>query len=154
MRTQKTSFSHIEYLFHFTCIHVIFSKLRSPSVPPANRSGISFTPGYASMEARVNLNRSAYTLLSCRSHEYLLRRIVWLLTPCWSLQSHGIIPVEEVDMMTRKSIACPAFPLCGLAQVSFHVRSTVREFCRHASFFCREKYILQCCGCNILSDEK
>jgi len=32
------------------------------------------------------------------------------------LKSHGIKPIEEVDMMTRKSIACPAFPLCGLAQ--------------------------------------
>jgi sulfite reductase (ferredoxin) len=32
------------------------------------------------------------------------------------LLSHGVKPLAEVDMMTRKSIACPAFPLCGLAQ--------------------------------------
>lgn len=32
------------------------------------------------------------------------------------LSSHGVVPIEDVDMMTRKSIACPAFPLCGLAQ--------------------------------------
>lgn len=32
------------------------------------------------------------------------------------LASHGIQAVGDVDMMTRKSIACPAFPLCGLAQ--------------------------------------
>jgi len=32
------------------------------------------------------------------------------------LLAHGVKPIEQVDMMTRKSIACPAFPLCGLAQ--------------------------------------
>lgn len=32
------------------------------------------------------------------------------------LSSNGVKPIQEVDMMTRQSIACPAFPLCGLAQ--------------------------------------
>merc|ERR1719337_87750 len=31
------------------------------------------------------------------------------------LKLHGVKPIEEVDRITRKSIACPAFPLCGLA---------------------------------------
>jgi sulfite reductase (ferredoxin) len=32
------------------------------------------------------------------------------------LLEHGVKPIEEIDAFTRKSIACPAFPLCGLAQ--------------------------------------
>ena len=28
---------------------------------------------------------------------------------------HGIKMIHEIDQITRKSIACPAFPLCGLA---------------------------------------
>jgi len=31
------------------------------------------------------------------------------------LKAHGIKMVHEIDAITRKSIACPAFPLCGLA---------------------------------------
>jgi len=31
------------------------------------------------------------------------------------LRMHGIKLIDEVDALTRKSIACPAFPLCGLA---------------------------------------
>jgi sulfite reductase (ferredoxin) len=31
------------------------------------------------------------------------------------LKSHGIKMIGDVDRITRKSIACPAFPLCGLA---------------------------------------
>jgi sulfite reductase (ferredoxin) len=31
------------------------------------------------------------------------------------LKSHGVKMIHEVDAITRKSIACPAFPLCGLA---------------------------------------
>eukprot|EP00747_Dinoflagellata_sp_TGD_P129862 gnl/TRDRNA2_/TRDRNA2_174751_c1_seq2.p1 gnl/TRDRNA2_/TRDRNA2_174751_c1~~gnl/TRDRNA2_/TRDRNA2_174751_c1_seq2.p1 ORF type:complete len:713 (+),score=133.62 gnl/TRDRNA2_/TRDRNA2_174751_c1_seq2:26-2140(+) len=31
------------------------------------------------------------------------------------LTSHGIKMIEDVDPLTRKSMACPAFPLCGLA---------------------------------------
>jgi sulfite reductase (ferredoxin) len=31
------------------------------------------------------------------------------------LKEHGIKMVSEIDAITRKSIACPAFPLCGLA---------------------------------------
>ena len=31
------------------------------------------------------------------------------------LKEHGVKMITEVDMITRKSIACPAFPLCGLA---------------------------------------
>ena len=31
------------------------------------------------------------------------------------LREHGIKLIDEVDAITRKSIACPAFPLCGLA---------------------------------------
>merc|ERR1712151_727543 len=31
------------------------------------------------------------------------------------LKSHGVKMIEDVDRLTRKSIACPAFPLCGLA---------------------------------------
>ena len=32
------------------------------------------------------------------------------------MKEHGVKSIEEYDAMTRKSIACPAFPLCGLAQ--------------------------------------
>eukprot|EP00292_Cryptomonas_paramecium_P004146 CAMPEP_0113711836 /NCGR_PEP_ID=MMETSP0038_2-20120614/31010_1 /TAXON_ID=2898 /ORGANISM="Cryptomonas paramecium" /LENGTH=684 /DNA_ID=CAMNT_0000638201 /DNA_START=65 /DNA_END=2119 /DNA_ORIENTATION=+ /assembly_acc=CAM_ASM_000170 len=32
------------------------------------------------------------------------------------LKEHGIKPIEEVDSLVRKSMACPSFPLCGLAQ--------------------------------------
>jgi len=32
------------------------------------------------------------------------------------MKQHGIKGIEEIDAFTRKSIACPAFPLCGLAQ--------------------------------------
>eukprot|EP00960_Hanusia_phi_P070629 767352-Hanusia_phi.AAC.6 len=32
------------------------------------------------------------------------------------LKEHGIKSLQEIDDMTRKGIACPAFPLCGLAQ--------------------------------------
>ena len=31
------------------------------------------------------------------------------------LKEHGVKMIHEVDAITRKSIACPAFPLCGLA---------------------------------------
>jgi sulfite reductase (ferredoxin) len=31
------------------------------------------------------------------------------------LREHGIKMIDEVDPITRESIACPAFPLCGLA---------------------------------------
>merc|ERR1719183_380052 len=31
------------------------------------------------------------------------------------LREHGIKLLHEIDALTRKSIACPAFPLCGLA---------------------------------------
>merc|ERR1719203_235292 len=31
------------------------------------------------------------------------------------LKLHGVKMIDEVDRITRKSIACPAFPLCGLA---------------------------------------
>ena len=31
------------------------------------------------------------------------------------LKEHGVKMVDEIDAITRKSIACPAFPLCGLA---------------------------------------
>jgi sulfite reductase (ferredoxin) len=31
------------------------------------------------------------------------------------LKFHGFKMIEEVDRITRKSIACPAYPLCGLA---------------------------------------
>jgi sulfite reductase (ferredoxin) len=31
------------------------------------------------------------------------------------LREHGIKLIHEVDAITRKSIACPSFPLCGLA---------------------------------------
>merc|ERR1712232_723437 len=32
------------------------------------------------------------------------------------LLEHGIKPIEEVDPLNRLSMACPALPLCGLAQ--------------------------------------
>ncbi|EKX41980.1 sulfite reductase [Guillardia theta CCMP2712] len=32
------------------------------------------------------------------------------------LKEHGVKSIQEIDDMTRKGIACPAFPLCGLAQ--------------------------------------
>ena len=31
------------------------------------------------------------------------------------LRFHGVKMIEEIDPITRKSIACPAYPLCGLA---------------------------------------
>ena len=31
------------------------------------------------------------------------------------LKECGILPIDEVDPLTRLSIACPALPLCGLA---------------------------------------
>jgi len=31
------------------------------------------------------------------------------------LKSYGVKMIEEIDPITRKSMACPAFPLCGLA---------------------------------------
>ena len=33
-----------------------------------------------------------------------------------TLRDHGIKPVEEVDPLARLAMACPALPLCGLAQ--------------------------------------
>merc|ERR1711957_578811 len=32
------------------------------------------------------------------------------------LQEHGIKPLEEIDPLARLAMACPALPLCGLAQ--------------------------------------
>jgi len=32
------------------------------------------------------------------------------------LDEHGIVPLEQVDPLARLSMACPALPLCGLAQ--------------------------------------
>jgi sulfite reductase (ferredoxin) len=32
------------------------------------------------------------------------------------LREHGIMPIEEVDPLNRLAMACPALPLCGLAQ--------------------------------------
>ena len=31
------------------------------------------------------------------------------------LARNGILPISEVNRLTRLSMACPAFPLCGLA---------------------------------------
>ncbi|CAM9158407.1 unnamed protein product [Chrysoparadoxa australica] len=31
------------------------------------------------------------------------------------LASHGILPIEQIDPLTRLSMACPALPMCGLA---------------------------------------
>ena len=42
------------------------------------------------------------------------------------LRLNGVKPIQEVDMMTRQSIACPAFPLCGLAQVIFPSAASLR----------------------------
>ena len=33
-----------------------------------------------------------------------------------TLREHGIQPLEEVDPLSRLAMACPALPLCGLAQ--------------------------------------
>lgn len=33
-----------------------------------------------------------------------------------TLREHGVAPVEEVDPLNRLAMACPALPLCGLAQ--------------------------------------
>lgn len=33
-----------------------------------------------------------------------------------TLREHGVVPVEEVDPLARLAMACPALPLCGLAQ--------------------------------------
>ena len=37
------------------------------------------------------------------------------------MRDHGVLAVEEIDPLTRLSIACPAMPMCGLAitEVSF-----------------------------------
>jgi sulfite reductase (ferredoxin) len=32
------------------------------------------------------------------------------------LREHGVVPIEEVDPLARLAMACPALPLCGLAQ--------------------------------------
>jgi sulfite reductase (ferredoxin) len=32
------------------------------------------------------------------------------------LRYHGVLPLEEIDPLSRLSMACPALPLCGLAQ--------------------------------------
>ena len=32
------------------------------------------------------------------------------------LRDHGIVPIEQVDPLNRLAMACPALPLCGLAQ--------------------------------------
>jgi len=32
------------------------------------------------------------------------------------LRDHGILPIEEIDPLNRLAMACPALPLCGLAQ--------------------------------------
>mmetsp|Transcript_22459 Transcript_22459/g.51758 ORF Transcript_22459/g.51758 Transcript_22459/m.51758 type:complete len:713 (-) Transcript_22459:958-3096(-) len=32
------------------------------------------------------------------------------------LREHGVMPIEEVDPLNRLAMACPALPLCGLAQ--------------------------------------
>jgi len=32
------------------------------------------------------------------------------------LKYHGVLPLEEIDPLARLSMACPALPLCGLAQ--------------------------------------
>ena len=42
------------------------------------------------------------------------------------LKMHGIKMIHEIDQITRKSIACPAFPLCGLAITEVRVRVRVR----------------------------
>jgi sulfite reductase (ferredoxin) len=52
------------------------------------------------------------------------------------LREHGVKPIEEIDAITRKSIACPAFPLCGLAmteaeraqpEINARMRAKLRE---------------------------
>ena len=42
------------------------------------------------------------------------------------LREHGVKMIDEVDAITRKSIACPAFPLCGLAITEVRARVRVR----------------------------
>lgn len=32
------------------------------------------------------------------------------------LREHGVLPIEEIDPLNRLAMACPALPLCGLAQ--------------------------------------
>jgi sulfite reductase beta subunit-like hemoprotein len=36
------------------------------------------------------------------------------------MRDHGVLAVEEIDPLTRLSIACPAMPMCGLAITEVH----------------------------------
>jgi hypothetical protein len=46
-----------------------------------------------------------------------------------AMRDHGVLAVEEIDPLTRLSIACPAMPMCGLAITEVHGScSTLMDF--------------------------
>ena len=46
-----------------------------------------------------------------------------------AMRDHGVLAVEEIDPLTRLSIACPAMPMCGLAITEVHgCCSTLMDF--------------------------
>ena len=50
--------------------------------------------------------------------EVAFNTVSLILYPCQVeqiLKEHGVKMINEVDAITRKSMACPSFPLCGLA---------------------------------------
>jgi len=68
------------------------------------------------------------------------------------LAEHGVAPAEEVDMFTRKSIACPALPLCGLAQTEAErvmpdINRRLRETCRSVGLGEDASFITRVTGC-------
>jgi len=66
---------------------------------------------------RVLVDRYDLDMILTASQSLVLRNIAPAdrMTVESTLKEHGIKMIDEVDAITRKSIACPAFPLCGLA---------------------------------------
>jgi len=68
------------------------------------------------------------------------------------LADHGVAPIHEVDMLTRKSMACPALPLCGLAQTEAErimpdLNARLRETLRGVGLGDEQSFITRVTGC-------
>ena len=68
------------------------------------------------------------------------------------LKQYGVTKAEDVDTLVVKSIACPAFPLCGLAIAEAERRmpewqSNVRQLLDKVGFEEDEAMILRMTGC-------
>ena len=102
---------------------------------------------------RVLVDRFGIDLLLTPSQSVVLRNI----EPAHKfdveavLREHGVKLIHEIDAITRKSIACPAFPLCGLAmaeaeRVQPHINARLNAKLREMGM-ANDEFVTRTTGC-------